>query len=131
MCIRDSPETLLNWFSPFVNGYPNALYAGLSGDRSWSGTAVFMLALVAISSAPSGRRRDAWLFFAIAIVVLLKMHGYPGVQWLGQLPIFDRAIWPAFAPPVAGFCLAAAAAIGVQNIRQGNVRRLPLSLATG
>jgi hypothetical protein len=52
-----------------------------------------------------------------------------GVQWLGQLPIFDRAIWPAFARRLRA-SVGSSRAIGVQNIRQGNVGDF-LSLATG
>jgi len=124
--------TVLNWLFPLLNGAPAGLYAGLSADRSWSGTAVLALALVAVSAFPSSRRwREAWLFFGVAVVVVLKMHGYPGVQWLGMLPISNLAVWPAFAPPVANFSLAVAAAIGVDAIARGHVHRLLLVFVAG
>ncbi len=117
-----SPATILNWLAPLLHGLPGALYPGLTGDRSWSGAAVVALAIVSLSIPASSRMRDAWVFFAAALVLLLKMHGFPGVQWLGKLPFADQAIWYAFAPPVANFCLAAAAAIGVSAIAKGEIR---------
>jgi len=126
-----SRVTVLNWLFPLLNGYPTSHYGGLSADRSWSGTAIIVLALSAVSAPTVRRFRDAWLFLIIALVVILKMHGFPGVQWLGTLPIADRAVWDAFAPPIASFCLAIAAAIGVDAIAHGAVSRVRLAFAIG
>jgi hypothetical protein len=126
-----SRVTVLNWLFPLLNGYPASRYSGLSADRSWSGTAVIVLALIAVSAPAVRRFREAWLFLLLALVVILKMHGFPGVQWLGRLPVADRAVWDAFAPPVASFCLAVVAAIGVDAIANGRFRRIRLIVAVG
>jgi hypothetical protein len=55
-------------------------------------------------------------------VVLLKQYGVPPFQWLGLLPVADLAVFPVFAVPVAAFCLALLAGIGVQAVADGEVR---------
>src|SRR4029077_8938557 len=62
-------------------------------------------------------------FLALGLVVLARNHSVPIVGLLGRLPGFNRADSFAFAPPVAGFALAIAAAIGIDALASGGLRR--------
>lgn len=126
-----SRVTLLNWLVPLVNGYPSKQFGTLVADRSWCGMAVASLILVAVSGGSSLRRRGSWVLLGIGVVTLVKIHGLPGVQWLGRLPVASRVNWVAFAPPVVSFCFAAVAGMGVHAIVTGSVRRGRLLVLVG
>jgi hypothetical protein len=123
---------LLYWLIPFANGYPmRPLVSGFDIDRGWVGAAVGTLAAVAAAAPRAMRRAGGWFFLATAAFVLAKNHNIPLVQWIGRLPGFGQADWIAFAPPLAGFCLAVVAAIGIDALATGDVqsRRLAIGAA--
>jgi hypothetical protein len=120
---------LLYWLIPFANGYPmRPLVSGFDIDRGWVGAAVGTLAAVAAAAPRAMREFSGWFFLTTAAVVLAKNHNIPFVQWIGQLPGFSQADWKAFAPPVAGFCLAVVAAIGIHALATGDVQRRRLAI---
>lgn len=113
---------ILHYLIPLVDGPPLAQRVAAVADRGWVGAAVGMLCVVALAAPRAMRRRGGWLFLAIGGALLLKVFGFPGVQWLGHLPLASRTNFVAFAPPVICFCLAAAAAIGIHALQAGQVR---------
>src|SRR5262249_21030654 len=62
------------------------------------------------------RGRLALFFGAYATVSVLKVYGAPGINWLGALPILDRAIFPKYNQPVVAFCIAGLAALAVDRL---------------
>lgn len=112
------------WVVPYLTGQP----ASGTGIRSWVGMAVPALGVVAVGVRPAMRRHHGWFFLGVAAVLLLKQFGAGVVQWIGQLPVADRAIFKLFSVPVTSFCLAMLAAIGVQVIEDRVVRRRHLAL---
>jgi hypothetical protein len=118
-----SMATLLNWLVPFVNGYPGALrLLRFSPDRSWLGAGAAVAVVVAMASPRLMRRHSGWFFLAAGGLLLLKIHGLPGLQLIGRLPVVDRMNFIAFADPIVNFCLAVVVAIGVQSLAEGAVR---------
>ncbi len=116
--------TLLNWLVPFVNGYPAALRVVRFGpDRSWLGAAGVVLLVAAVASPAAMRRHAGWLFLAVGGVLLLKVHGFPGLAWMGHLPLFSQVNFVAWAPGVISFCFAAVVAIGVAALEQGSLEQ--------
>jgi hypothetical protein len=81
-----------------------------------------LLAVAAAAPRSRLRRYGGWFFLALGLVVLARNHGVPVIESLGRLPGFDRADTFAFAPPVAGFALAVAAAIGIDALGGGELR---------
>jgi hypothetical protein len=116
---------LLSWITPFVRGETmSGGWAGTGIDRGWIGMAwATLLAVAAAAPRSTLRRSGGWFFLALGLVVLARNHSVPVVGLLGRLPGFNRADSFAFAPPVAGFALAIAAAIGVDALGSGGVRR--------
>ena len=118
-----SRATLLNWVIPFVNGYPAVLRVkSFATEASWIGAAGAVLLLAAVASPRAMRRHAGWFFLVLGMVLLLKVHDIPGLQWIGKLPVADRTLFPGFAPPVVGFCFAVLVAIAVEAIVAGEVR---------
>jgi hypothetical protein len=121
--------TLLNWLIPFVNGYPAALRVVRFGpDRSWLGAAGAVLLVVAIASPALMRRHAAWPFLGLGAVLLLKVHGFPGLGWMGRLPAYSQANFVAWAPGIVSFCFAVVVAVGVAALEDGAFRRRRLVL---
>jgi hypothetical protein len=120
-------SALLNWLMPFVNGYPRQPRLPIAQDRGWVGMGVGALAAVSVAAPKPLRRAGGWFFLVMATVVLTKNHDIPPAVWLGRLPGFDRADSTAFAPPVATFGLAVAAALGLQGLLSGCLHRRRLA----
>ncbi len=109
----DPAQWLLNWLAPFWNGEPNssAVYPGvMSGTRNWIGGAVFALVLIGVASRTRAARLVMPFFGGVAVLLIAKAYGFPLLDWVGHLPVADRANLPAFGLPCAGFALALAAA---------------------
>ena len=123
------PAALLKYFMPLVNGPPLSPRVYWAPDESWTGTAVLCLSAVATSAPAALRRRGGWLLLAVAVVILAKVHGVTGTGFIATLPVFNRIDFPPFAPSVAGFCLAACAALGVDAIARGQIRWWRLAVA--
>jgi hypothetical protein len=117
-----SRATLLNWLIPFVNGYPAALrVVRFSPTRSWVGAAGAAFIVVAVASPATMRRFGGWFFLGLGAVLLLKIHGVPGFQLIGRLPLLNRVNFIAFAPPLVNVGFAVVAGIAVDAIRAGEV----------
>ena len=115
--------TLLNWLVPFVNGYPAAPRVMTIGpSRSWIGAAGAALIVVAAAAPAAMRRYGGWFFLALGAVVILKIHGVPGFQLIGRLPIANRVDFVAFAPPVVNLGFGVVIAIAIDAIVAGEVR---------
>lgn len=115
--------TLLNWLIPFVNGYPAALrVTRFTTDRSWIGAAGGVLLVAAVASPAAMRRHAGWLFLGLGGALLLKIHGLPGLQLMGRLPVFNRANFVAYGPAIVSFCFAVAVAIAIDALASGAVR---------
>lgn len=109
---KDEPaHWLLGWLAPFAWASGPAV-----GRRQWVGAAVVVAVLAALAGTRLTRRSGAWLVAVVGALLVAKVYGAPGSEQVGGLPIFVRADFPAFAPPVAGFCVAVLVGVGVQAI---------------
>jgi hypothetical protein len=115
--------TLLNWLVPFVNGYPAAPRVMTIGpSRSWIGAAGTALIVVAAAAPAAMRRYGGWFFLGLGGVLILKIHGVPGFQLIGRLPIANRVDFVAYAPPLVNLGFAVVIAVAVDAILAGEVR---------
>ena len=118
-----SKATLLNWLIPFVNGYPAALrVVRFVPTRSWVGAAGAALIVVATAAPATMRRYGGWFFLALGGVLLLKIHGFPGFQLIGRLPLANRVNFIAFASPLVSFGFGVVIGIAIDALRAGEVR---------
>ena len=123
---------LLNWFVPFFNGRPldaTSAPGTMSGTRSWVGGAVLALAVVGLALGSRAARLVGPFFGAVTVVLLAKCYGWPGLDWMGRMPLVERINIPTWGLPVAGFTIAILAAAGVDGIRRLEVRRTSLVVA--
>ena len=123
--VADQPRQLLNWLVPYVFGKPNQNFQGTgwSGTRNWVGATSVVVVLGALASPQTLRRTGGWFFFALGTAVLAKNYGFPGLRWVGILPIIEQTNIPVFALPVAAFCAAVLVGIGVQALADADIRR--------
>ena len=115
---------LLWWLVPQGNGYPYLQrVSALAMDRNWCGTAAAVSAVAAIAARRDWRRAGTLFFLVAAAAVLIKNHRIPGLSWVGHLPLVNRVDFTVFALPVAGFCLAVLAGLGIHALVTGSLRR--------
>ena len=116
--LTDPSSYLLNWLIPLIRGEPGAPFAGgtFSGTRGWSGAAIAVLSIAALSARDAMRRWHGWFFLGAGLFVTAKVYGMPGVQWIGALPIFNTVKFPFYGLFLAAFCLAVLAGIGIEAI---------------
>jgi hypothetical protein len=116
--------TLLYWLVPFANGYPAApRIPQLASDRGWIGVAAVVCLVAAIAAPAAFRKFGGSFFLATAAVVMFKNHGILFFGYLGRQPVLNQADSADFAAPIAEFCFAALAGIGVHALVTGGVRR--------
>ena len=115
---------LLGWVVPFVDGQR-------WGTRSWVGAAVLMLGLVGLVAKSTLRRRVAIPCALIAFLTILKVVGFPVIELVGRLPIFERVNFEAWAPPIVAAMFAVLAGLGVEAFSRGQVgfRQVTTALA--
>lgn len=118
---QDNVRYLLLWIVPQADGNPaHGVVGGWSGARDWIGAGALMLVLFGLCSSREMRRRPGIFFVAVGLILLLKVYGFPLVQWLGMVPGGSQANFPQFFVPACAFCLAVLAASGVQAIADGS-----------
>ena len=87
---------------------------------AYVGILTFFFALCAFSKKNENKRVS--LFFAgFAVFYLLKAYGFPIINWIGYLPLFNVSIFPKYSFPEFAFSLAVLAGIGIQNIYDNKV----------
>jgi hypothetical protein len=107
---------LINWIVPFFPG------AQEGGPTNWTGVAVVISALVAVSGRRETKRLHAWLFFLLGVSLLVKIYDVGVLGWVGRLPVAKLVVFPTFAAPVVSFAFAVLAGIGVQVLWAREVR---------
>ena len=119
--ITDPARHLLTWIAPFFNGAPNDATSApgtLTGVRNWVGGGAIALAAIGLASRTPAARLVVPVFAAFGGLLLAKAYGFPPLDWIGRLPVFELVILPGFALPVAGFAIAVVSAAGVDGIRR-------------
>lgn len=113
---------------PYVDGMPLLNYSGdgPGAARNWFGVTLAILALLSVTHRQV-RPGTNWFFGAGAIVLLLMIFGAPVFQDAGELPVLRFITWD-IAQPMAGFCIAVAAAVGADAMLR-NRSRVDLSVA--
>jgi len=106
-------------FLPYYGGQPwreNAISSAWDPDTAHVGSVILALALVALVAAP--RRRETWLFFALAgVCAWAGADALPVSRILHALPLFDIALNHRFVYGAA-FFLSMLAAIGVDAAQE-------------
>ncbi len=105
------PE-LLRWRSQISGFTMNAGWDYLGG---YIGVAGVFIILAAFREKWWGR--PVYLFFLVfALLVLLKNTGFPVINLIGKLPVFDQVWTPRWAGPAWNLSLALCAALGFESL---------------
>lgn len=103
------------WFIPYLNGLPLDKEAG-NYINTYVGTTVLMLVLYSLQLRSVWYRWQLLPFVLVAMLLLAKTFGMPGVNALGRLPILNVTLIQKWSAPVTGFCLALLASVGVHHL---------------
>lgn len=107
---------------PYFFGPVHMTWTGLTQHSilPYVGILTFFFALCAFSKKGANTRIS--LFFAgFAVFYLLKVYGFPIINWIGYLPLFNVAIFFKYLFPEFAFSLAVLAGIGINNIYDNKV----------
>ena len=126
--LADPPNELLRWLMPYGLGERDGPFAA---TRDWVGVAATVAVVGALASPRTFRRHGGWFFFLLGAAVLAKGYNFPAVRWAGRLPGLSQAIIPVYAMPIAAFCVATLAAIGVQGLSNRDVSRRSFLVVLG
>ncbi|HEX5418083.1 MAG TPA: YfhO family protein, partial [Chloroflexota bacterium] len=89
----------------------------LLDGSTYAGASVVLLALVSLYPARTRLHRQLTAFFAIAAGLLLaKIYGAPIISAIGLLPGLNVTFIPKWSAPVASFCIAFLAGLGIQRL---------------
>src|SRR5262245_46803901 len=117
---------IANMFLPFYGGQPwhnDAISSEFDPEPARVGSVILALALAALVLAP--RRRETWLFFALAVFCAWAgAEALPVSRILHALPLFDIAINHRFVYGAA-CCLSILAAIGAEAWWSGRLQPAP------
>lgn len=83
---------------------------------------VAALLLVCLSFAMRPKPKVLYFFYAFAALAVLKMAGFPLVNWIGHLPVLDQVGWHKLHAPLS-FSLAAVAAFSFDALARGQFHR--------
>ena len=113
-----SPPTFAAYVFPNLYGriltHPFGVVPGWNWNLSpgWFPPVVAFLALMSLASARRGRVFGVYFLWTVAAVSAAKIWGVPGIDLLGQLPLFDRVGFPRFASFLLALSGAGLAGIG-------------------
>jgi hypothetical protein len=88
----------------------------------WAAPLCCFLALASIGSFRQKPKLTLAFLGLVTIIVLAKIFGVPGINWLGTLPYFELIVFPRYASFLPGLGLAALAAFGISFLRQAGHR---------
>jgi hypothetical protein len=138
---NDGGLSWVTYLIPLVVGPPwSNITHGLSGGtgvRGYWGVITFSLSLIgfygaiAIRGQPNvaARRAITAFFGCAATIILLKRFGFPGINWVGGLPLFNLIDFALYDEPLLGFCMAALAGLGAEVLFEKRLdRRSVLSM---
>lgn len=81
----------------------------------------------------AARRKDGaqWFFSGLLVVCVMKIHGWPPVQWIGHLPLLRFVLFTKHLQPVIALCIGALAAFALDRLARENAGRRALVVAAG
>lgn len=77
------------------------------------------LALAFLSFFNQHKKRLNYFFAAILILIVGKEYGFPVINWLGHLPVFNVCRYAIHTPPLAAFTVAVLCGMGVRAVLNG------------
>lgn len=92
--------------------------------RSYLGIVVFVPVLIAVfgvlrrTSLQDRSHRSTAFFSVCALLMFLKNHGAPGIQWVGSLPLYQLVNFPKYSQPLLVLCIAVLCAFGIERVRR-------------
>ncbi len=113
-------DTFSSIFSPFLF---NPFLGGVN-YFPYFGVAASLLAGIAILSIKNfnGTERRIVLFFSFfALIGLAKIFGFPLVNWIGALPIFETLIYPKYGVPAIAFSFSILSAYGLSILSRKEI----------
>ena len=115
-------DSIASYFFPYIYGRlqtaPFGIIQGWHWDYSPGWFPVLGLFLVVAATMSLRRARPFWLMFFVitSLIVFAKIWGFPLVNDIGKLPIFDRAVYPRYAGFLLMLPFSAIAAYGAMML---------------
>jgi hypothetical protein len=108
---------------PYFFGGIHSTWNGVSQHAIIPYIGIVTILLAFCTFLVKNENRKIGLFFGcFAIFYLLKTYGFPVINLIGYLPLFNVSIFPKYLFPEFAFSLAVLAGIGVQNIWDNKIR---------
>jgi len=108
---------------PYFFGWIHSTWNGVSQHAIIPYVGIVTVLLAFCTFLVKNENRKIGLFFGcFAIFYLLKTYGFPIINLVGYLPLFNVSIFSKYLFPEFAFSLAVLAGIGVQNIWDNKIR---------
>ncbi len=83
----------------------------------WGGYLGTLPIVIGLLSLLKNQKRGLNYFFAIAaFLIISKEYSLPYINWIGYLPLFNIPRYAIHTPPIASFCVAVLAGMGVRAL---------------
>ncbi len=116
------------FFGKIFNGW-NDIHPFALG--SYVGAIPLLLAIFAIFSRKDEFDKKLAYFCALfCLFFLCKYFGFFFINWIGRLPVFDKAIFAKYCLPEFSFCVAVLAGLGVDALIQKRLHLRSLAIGT-
>jgi len=126
--------SIFTYFFPLLYGAP---YTGVLGLRNYVGLIGAFLIVVASTAVFNKKLKNdeplraiTWFFFCFTVLLVLKRYGVPGVNEIGQLPLFQMVNFMKYQEALISICVSILGAIGMERIlrRQVSARAQVIAL---
>ncbi len=122
----DAPgQWMFTYLFPLLHGPPGT---DISGVRNYVGLIGFFLAAIAVVAALGKQRGNertiraiTWFFLCFTILLELKRYGFPPMNAIGRLPLFQMVSFPKYGEALVSICVAILSAIGVERLLRRDV----------
>lgn len=106
---------------PYFFGWYHHTWNGISGHAilPYVGVLPLFFSLCAVYNKERFYKLTL-LFASFVVFFLLKTYGFPVVNWIGYLPLFNVSVFPKYCYPEFAFCIAVLAGIGFESIGRLN-----------
>ena len=124
-----------------IHVYANPLTTGGSAGADWNvlggyvGAACLFFSIIGVTFSnrvysKTIKSRIPIFFFGISIFFLLKSFGFPVINLLGSLPIFEHVVFPRYDGFIWILGFAISAAFGIEIIQKGKISKLEIAIIT-
>ncbi|MBV9767230.1 MAG: YfhO family protein [Acidobacteriaceae bacterium] len=138
---HDTPGlSIFTYFFPLLYGPPStsSLAPGWAGVRNYVGVIAFFLTLVSVFTLTFRRQSGdrtlnslTCFFFVFSVALSLKRYGFPPVNAIGRLPVFNLLRFITYEEVAVSICISMLCAIGLERLVRAEISIPIQALALG